>query len=586
MEQQALAQAIANQILDGFHLFISNFRKITQRAKQRFETHDWHGIQSDSQERLLLYKNSVLTLAKDVRSTMGPLAVDFQVWQAVKSHFAELLKNSEGHEVIETFYNSVCRKVFTNIGGEPLIMFLTTSSQAPVETKRQLFDVYEGDIHIKDVIKEALIRCNFNVPFINIDQDVNNIVERIVDKLIYEDQYKPEDFKRIEVLKSIFYRNKAAYIVGRVVLKQHDNRYIPFILPLLHNEEGIYVDTLILNPNDVSIIFSFTRSYFLVDVEVPSELISFLKTLIPDKSTSELYNSIGFSKHGKTELYRDFLQHLEQSDDQFIIAPGIKGMVMSVFLLPSYNIVFKLIKDKFDPPKKGTQQIVKEKYRLVKVHDRAGRMADTHEFEHFAFVKSRFSDELLEELQKVAPSLVEIDEENDRVIIRHLYTERRMIPLNIYLDEATDDEKAREAVDEYGNAIKQLAAANIFPGDMLLKNFGVTRHRRVVFYDYDEIVFLTECNFRRIPEPRDYYEEYASEAWYAVGENDIFPEEFRKFLIGHNHIRKMFYELHGDIFDVKFWKEMQKRINNGEIVDIFPYRRRKRFINQNKESEE
>lgn len=584
MVQKELPVEIAQQILNGFKIFISDFREITKRAKKRFETRDWHGIQSDSQERLNLYKSSVLSIAEAVRQNMGDYSVDHQVWRAIKTNFAQLLESSEGHEVIETFYNSVCRKVFTDIGGDPYIMFLTTSSQEPVESKRELFDIYEGDIHVKDVIKEALIRCNFSVPFVDIDEDIKHILSRIIDKLIHEEQYKQEEFKRIEVLKSIFYRNKAAYMVGRVIVEQAtEKHYIPFILPLLHKEEGVYVDTLILDPNDVSIIFSFTRSYFLVDVEVPSELISFLKTLIPDKSISELYNSIGFSKHGKTELYRDFLQHLDQSDDQFVIAPGIKGMVMSVFLLPSYNIVFKLIKDKFDPPKKGNRQIVKEKYRLVKVHDRAGRMADTHEFEYFAFVKSRFSNELLEELLKVAPSLVEIDEENDRIVIKHLYTERRMIPLNMYLDEATDDAKAREAVDEYGNAIKQLAAANIFPGDMLLKNFGVTRHRRVVFYDYDEIAFLTECNFRRIPEPRDYYEEYSSEAWYSVAENDIFPEEFRKFLIGHNHIRKMFFELHGDIFDIVFWKEMQNRIKNGEVVDIFPYRRRKRFLNQKKD---
>ena len=84
------------------------------------------------------------------------------------------------------------------------------------------------------------------------------------------------------------------------------------------------------------------------------------------------------------------------------------------------------------------------------------------------------------------------------LVIQHVYIERRMIPLNIYLQEAGPEQMAH-AVVEYGNAIKDLVSANIFPGDMLWKNFGVTRHGKVVFYDYDEIEYITDCNFRRVP---------------------------------------------------------------------------------------
>jgi isocitrate dehydrogenase kinase/phosphatase len=312
----------------------------------------------------------------------------------------------------------------------------------------------------------------------------------------------------------------------------------------------------------------------MVQTDAPSTLVEFIQSLIPLKDSAEIYNSIGFNKHGKTEFYRHFTKHLQQSSDKFILAPGIKGMVMSVFTLPSYNVVFKLIKDNFDPPKQSTKTQVKEKYKLVSRHDRVGRLADTHEFENFVFEKSRFSDELLEELLKVAPSIIQI--EGDKVTIQHLYIERRMIPLNIYLQKASLAE-AREAVEEYGNAIKQLAAANIFPGDMLLKNFGVTRHRRVIFYDYDEICFLTDCNFRTIPEPRTYEEEMSSEPWYHVGVNDIFPEEFRSFLIGRIEVRDIFFEIHAEIFEPKFWQNLQKRIREGEVLDVFPYRQKSRL---------
>ena len=385
---------------------------------------------------------------------------------------------------------------------------------------------------------------------------------------------------KVEVLNALFFRNKGAYLVGLIC--GETGKPMPFALPLLHIEAGVFVDAFIWGEKNLSIIFSFTRSYFMVEVNEPSRLVRFLNTVMPYKISSELYNAIGFSKHGKTVFYRNLLIHLFNSKKQFIIAPGIKGMVMCVFTMSDYNVVFKLIKDKFDPPKKMTREQVKAKYELVKIHDRVGRMADTQMFENLSFDKNRFSDELLHELRTVVPSLIE--EKDNRIIIKHLYAERKMIPLNIYLNDLAKEEdkeiaqeKAHEVVGEYGNAIKQLAAANIFPGDMLLKNFGVTRHRRVVFYDYDEICLLTECNFRNIPEARNHYDEYASDAWYSVGPNDVFPEEFRRFLIGRNDIRKIFFELHNDIFEVKFWKEMQQKQRDGIIVDVYPYRRYMRF---------
>ncbi|MFT5069513.1 MAG: isocitrate dehydrogenase kinase/phosphatase, partial [Candidatus Paceibacteria bacterium] len=373
--------------------------------------------------------------------------------------------------------------------------------------------------------------------------------------------------------KSIFYRNKGAYLVGQLVNPDHRQ---PFVVPLLNDENhGIYTDTLITDSDDVSIIFSFTRSYFMVKAPVPAEFVGFLQQILPAKPLAEIYTNIGFFKHGKSVFMRDYLQHMDESEDQFIIAPGIKGMVMSVFTLPSLDIVFKIIKDKFAPPKAMTKAVVKEKYRLVKVHDRVGRMADTQEFKHFAFAKHRFSQELIDELFAVAPSMIQIVDEY--VVIEQLYVERRMIPLNIYIDTASDDQ-LYDVIDEYGNAIKQLAAANIFPGDMLFKNFGVTRHGRVVFYDYDEICYLTECNFRKIPEPMYPEQELASEPWYSVGPYDVFPEEFHVFLAGRPRIAKIFRQIHSDIFDADYWQSLQRAIEDGQVKDVFPYRRKKRFL--------
>jgi isocitrate dehydrogenase kinase/phosphatase len=342
----------------------------------------------------------------------------------------------------------------------------------------------------------------------------------------------------------------------------------------MHGKEGIFVDTLIFDPNLMSGMFSFTRSYFMVEAEIPSEIVAFLSSVIPQKKIHEIYNAIGFNKHGKTLFYRDFLYHLNQSKDEFIIAPGIKGMVMTVFTLPSFNIVIKLIKDHFEPPKEMTRQEVREKYKLVSLHDRVGRMADTHEFEYFHIPKDRINPELLTELRNTANSLLEFTDTH--LIIKHLYTERKMIPLNIYL-ETCSTEHGLSASEDYGRAILQLAQANIFPGDMMTKNFGVTRQKRVIFYDYDEIEFLTDMNFRQKPKAETFQQIYASEPWYSIAKNDVFPEDFKRWMIGRSDLKDHFLEYHASLFDPKHWQNIQGRIRKGELIHAFPYPEEMRF---------
>jgi isocitrate dehydrogenase kinase/phosphatase len=334
------------------------------------------------------------------------------------------------------------------------------------------------------------------------------------------------------------------------------------------------VDAFVFGSDQVSLLFSFTRSYFMVDASIPSQYVLFLQQLMPKKEISEIYSAIGHFRHGKTYFYRTATRHISSTADQFIVAPGIKGMVMTVFTLPSYEYVFKIIKDRFTPPKEVTHQIVKDKYHLVKRWDRAGRMADTQEFNNLVFDASRFSDELMEELHATCPSQIKIN--GRALIIKHCYVERRMNPLNLYLQEATDEEVV-DVMNDYGNSIKELAAANIFPGDMLLKNFGVTRHGRVVFYDYDEIEPLLDCNFRRIPEPRDEADEMSGQPWYSVGPKDIFPEEFRLFFSGNKRARAAFDAQHADLYDADFWIRLQNKLRDGFVEDFYPYPRRVRF---------
>ncbi|AWF82814.1 bifunctional isocitrate dehydrogenase kinase/phosphatase [Microbulbifer sp. A4B17] len=566
------ARRIAKTILNGFDAYFADYQNITLGAKARFETASWQAAHEANKARIDLYKTKVTQVVELVHSVTSKDTNRLELWRDARATYAQLIANHSNYEIAETFFNSVFCSQFhhTNIHDSNIFV---KPSRAPEDKPLRDYSIYisyNASHGLECMIEDILKDFSFSTPWENMERDIAHICESLRSAPLAN--LDSEKHLRVDMLESVFYRNKAAYLVGRIIL---NGEVIPMILPCLNNGRGgIFVDTLIYNNDSASIIFSFTRSYFMVDAPIPSRFVRFLSTIMPLKEKSELYNSIGFHKHGKTEFYRHILAHMKVSNDKFVIAPGIKGMVMSVFTLPSYPVVFKVIKDEFDQPKTVTEKIVKEKYKFVSRSDRVGRMADTQEYSYFIFYRNRFSEELIKELQKVAPSKLIIDEK--RVIIKHLYVERRMEPLNLYLQHA-NEEQTKEAMEEYGNAIKQLAAANIFPGDMLLKNFGVTRHGRVVFYDYDELCPLTECNFRKIPEAHTTEQELADKPWYTVAEADVFPEEFRLFFSGNPTARAAFEKLHSDLYNYRFWKLLQDRIRAGHVESAFPYRRKWRF---------
>ncbi|MBT6692406.1 MAG: bifunctional isocitrate dehydrogenase kinase/phosphatase [Porticoccaceae bacterium] len=571
------ARRMAKTILNGFRSYFADYLNSTLSAKARYEKADWHGVRQANVERLELYKYKITQTVQYLEMVTNKDIANLSLWGEAKTAYTQLVFNFPNFEIAETFFNSVFSDIHDHDKINDDIIYVLSSQllEAP-EAEYSIFVRYEGE-DFRETFQRIIEESEFSLPKEDLTLDLDCIMGVFGQEVIPNIQ-GPHSAVKFDLLESTFYRGKAAYMVGRVV--DGDNTF-PMVLVILNNEEGsLYVDTALFTVDELSVVFSFTHNHFMVDAPLPYQYAHFLKSLMPNKLDYEIYNAMGFPKHAKTEFYRQLVGHLNTSEDQFIIAPGIKGMVMTVFTLPSYNIVFKIIKDKFAPPKEVTHQIVREKYRLVSRSDRIGRMADTQEFDDLIFPLNRFSDALVEELQAVAGSQIEI--RGDKLLIRHLYTERYMTPLNIYLETANKEEM-QSAMEEYGNCIKQLAAANIFPGDMPLKNFGVTRHGRVVFYDYDEIATLTKCNFRKIPEPRTEQEEMQSGTWYTVGPDDIFPEEFRLFFSGNMKARKIFDEMHSDLYDMSFWQNLQTQIRDGYVVDVFPYRRAKRF-NRGKDS--
>nr|WP_136252567.1 bifunctional isocitrate dehydrogenase kinase/phosphatase [Ningiella ruwaisensis] len=571
-----LAKDIAQAILSGFNRHYHTFLYFTQGANARFESADWKSVQEHSALRIQSYDAKVNEAVTLLKNRFGIKTLDEHIWHWVKAAYIELLSDHKQPELAESFFNSLFCRMFDRryyLNENIFVKTQVDPDTFSAYTESDRYQINQQNIH--DVYKTIIDKLPLTLP-VRQDQTLYRLMDEALSEQIQED-IDTLQHAELEILQPLFYRNKAAYVVGKISVGP--SKTFPFVLPVLNNEKGeLYIDSLIANKQDTAIIFGFARAYFMVDTQYPGAIVHFLKSILPSKTASELYTCIGLQKHGKTLFYRDFLEHLSQTDDDFVVAPGIRGMVMTVFTLPSYPFVFKLIKDKFAPQKEMTHATVKEKYQLVKQHDRVGRMADTLEFSWVAFPLNRFSDELLNELKKTVQSQLRI--EGDMLLLKHVYIERRMTPLNLYLDDAKTEEQYIHAIREYGLAIKQIAAANIFPGDMLFKNFGVTRHGRVIFYDYDEICYLSECNFRHIPPPRYPEDEMASEPWYSVAPNDIFPEEFASFLLCDPNTRKHFKALHPDLLEATFWQSKQANIRSGLFEDVFPYNEQKRFKNR------
>jgi len=568
------AAAIAKTIINGFERHIFLFKEMTLSAKTRFENYQWQEVQAAAKARTNFYELRVKETLDTLKQDFLISSLDDELWQHVKNNYIALLSKHPQPELAESFYNSVFCNLFERKYYHNAYIFVqSTATRLDAFPTPKIYTSYHPAEHgLFQTSSHIMKSQNFSVPFVHLKKDINTLITQFRQQA-HKTRFQLSEL-RFDILDSVFYRNKGAYIIGRVISPGGET---PFIISLLNSEKsGLTIDALITQGEQMAVVFGFARAYFFVDCQHPHALVEFLNRLIPHKTRADLYSAIGFHKQGKTQFYRDFLDHLDNSEDELDLAPGIKGMVMSVFTLPSYPYVFKIIKDKFSPSKNMTRADVKGKYRLVKLHDRVGRMADTMEYSEVAFPKHRFSERLLTELSEVAPSLLRY--ENDLVIIKHMYIERKMTPLNLYLAKASDEE-VENAMYGYGKAIKQLIAANIFPGDMLLKNFGVTRHGRVIFYDYDEITYMNEVNFRVKPEPVTEEQIYAAEPWYSVAPGDVFPEEIATFALANNRYRQAFLKHHADLLTAEYWQTCQQAVAKGVYADVYPYPEHSRFCN-------
>jgi isocitrate dehydrogenase kinase/phosphatase len=561
----------ARHIAEAFAAYNAEFRAITRRAPLRFDTRDWQGSQRDAVVRIELYDRFVDGTIAELKLRLGERALDRELWVAIRLNFAAHIDGLPDAEFTKTFFSSVTRRLFGTVGVAPEIEFVATDLDPLASiTSHVVTSAYVNRGSLQLLLEDLLGDLRFRSPWRDFDKSVAHVVSDVEAHLQRIGERR--SVQKVEAIRPIFYQFTRAYVVARIVGRSYT---LPLVIALKNTDRGILVDAVMLAEGDVSVVFGFTRSYFHVDLDRVGEAVLFLKSLLPRKPVSELFTVLGRAKQGKTERYRELMRHLQQTTDLFVHAPGERGLVMVCFTLPSFDVVFKVIRDRFPYPKTVLREEVMAKYQYVFKHDRAGRLVDAQEFKRVRFPKARFATELLEELLAETAKTVHVEGED--LIVDHMYIERRMTPLNLYLRTATA-EAAERAVLDYGQAIRDLAYTNIFAGDLLLKNFGVTRHGRVIFYDYDELCLVTECNFRDLPAARDDEDEMRGEPWFYVGPSDVFPAQWLEFLGLRGEPREEFLRHHAELLTADWWRSLKALHEAERHLEVVPYTARRAAV--------
>ncbi|HYB33893.1 MAG TPA: bifunctional isocitrate dehydrogenase kinase/phosphatase [Steroidobacteraceae bacterium] len=558
------ARECARQIAEAFAHYNAEFRAITRRAPLRFDARDWRGGQRDAVERIELYDRCVKETIAELEVSLGAEAQNRQLWRRIREEFALQIAALPDAEFTKTFFSSISRRLFGTVGVAPDIEFVATDLDPLADIHSTVgANTYLNHGSLPLLFEDVLGDVRFRSPWRDLDKSIAYVAAEVQAHLRAGGERR--QVERVEVIRAVFYQISRAYVVGRLLGRGF---LVPLVIALKNTDGGVFVDAVMLAENDVSIVFSFTRSYFHADLERVAEAVVFLRSIMPRKPVSELFTVLGRARQGKTERYRELMRNLDHTHDLFVHAPGERGLVMVCFTLPSVDVVFKVIRDHFPYPKTVLREEVMAKYRMVFIHDRAGRLVDAQEFRRLRFPRERFAAELIAELQRETGGSVH--EDGGDLVFDHLYIERRMTPLNLYLRDAAPGDAERVVLD-YGQCIRDLAYTNIFPGDLLLKNFGVTRHGRVIFYDYDELCQVTDCNFRDMPQATNDDDEMRGEAWFYVAENDVFPETFINFLAFSDEQRAALLRMHGEILTAAFWRGVQQRLTEGEVMEVLPY---------------
>jgi len=570
LEQQA--SGLARVVLSVFEHYYARPRHIPELAKAAFETRNWRETVRLSRHRLTIYAAYLDQLTPVLRSGLPEVATDESLWELAEREFLAAIFHRYEADFAFAFWHSL-RRVLLENEWRPIAY----DSGAAEGRFRCVAETVIGTLHGALPIDADLIRQVLDVPGLDaqwrdIEDDARRVAQIVAAML---QRLEPHDGEpvRIEMANAGFYRNRGATLIGRIHLPPRSDgspRQMPLMIALLNGHDGIFVDAVLCESDEIQYAFSSTLANYHATNPYYHELAQFLAELMPKRPLGLHYSTIGFHHLGKVAVMKELLGDHARGET-LDTAPGFRGTVAIGFSMPSSRYVLKIIRDR---PTEGYKwgefaglNSVLDKYRLVHEMDRAGSMLDNIIYSNVKLDRAMFAPSLLDELLEAGVETVSL--ERGAVVFKHLIVQLKLTPLPLFLASASHDE-ARTAVINLGDCIKNNAAANIFNKDLDGRNYGVSGILKVYLFDYDAVEPLTEVKVRTNADREPGEEDIPD--WYFEDGTIFLPEETISGLrIDDPRLRRMFLDAHPDITTVAYWEAMQQALREGKVPPVRSY---------------
>jgi isocitrate dehydrogenase kinase/phosphatase len=555
---------VAAWIFDSFTGFYAEFQRLTWLAQTAFEERDPAAAVAGGTTRLGLYDATVHALADDVRRCYPSLMESDALWLTVEDTYRRKAQDRYDGDLAIAFLQSLWRRV--HHGEWRPVDYTLGELSRPVARREDAI----ATIHCRGpleatVVRELLAVGNLALPYRDLEADAVLVAQRLNDSLA-ADTLPPE---RVEMIRGCFFRNRGAYLVGRLLFQ--DGRVKPLVIALHNGEEGLIARAVLVTVPHVHNLFNTTQAAFHVTNLHYHEIAELLLSIMPRRPLGLQYAIFGYYHFSKVAIMSEITRQLAQSGEVLDTAPGSPGTVAMAFNAPCLAYVLKVIRDRPTDGYKWGQfpgpAAVLDKYERVHRINRTGSMLDNTIFYNLKLDRAWFNPRLLDDLLSAAGNAVRL--QGKAVIFRYLVVQRTLSPLNIYLRTAAP-EKARRVISNLGHCIRNNAAANLFNRDFDARNYGVTRYLKVYLYDYDAVEALTDMKVRTNTDRVD--GEEGPPDWFFESGFVFLPEEMEAGLcIADRELCRAFRTEHAELLTVRYWEELQAAHRSGRVPGVRTY---------------
>jgi isocitrate dehydrogenase kinase/phosphatase len=556
-------QSAATWLYAEYSLFYQEFLKIIDLAKRAFEERDFASSLRVSSRRLSLYSISITDVSHRLKQEFPTIHNNIDLWWKVETYYHDLIHGEYSEDIARAYLHSLRRLIYQGEWRSADYSFAERVSElemlAPQIIKSIELDGYLPNQAVLEILKIP----DFTRSYAGIDSDSERIVTRVAENLSRPPR-NTQRLVRVEMINAGFYRNRGAYLVGRLVFET--GKLAPLIIALLNDEPGIYVDAVLTSETYAHNIFSSTLANFHVTSSYYHEVSAILKSIMPRRPLGLHYSTIGYNHLGKVAVMRELESELVGTGMVLETAVGSKGTVAMGFASQNSAYNLKVIRDRPTRQYKwgefeGVESVIK-KYTRVHEINRTGSMLDSIIYYNVRLDRHWFSAALLEELLKNASMSVSLH--GDDVIFKYLIVQIKMTPLTVYLENA-GEKQAETVIVNLGYCIKNNAAANIFNKDLDARNYGVSSFSMVYLFDYDALEELKDVKIRTNLDREEGEEDIPD--WYFEDGVVFLPEELISGLcIPQRRLRDLFAKRHANLLTTDYWTEIQQDL----LADIVP----------------